>query len=140
MWIERFLIIVPSLDHKFLRSSWGSYKPTWVEDTLMASSFGMMALLYLLFTKFVPMISIWELKVGLQPHGGGIITAAVRGDKRPRPGAGRASAHGCAGMKVLYGLYADPETAQRAVDVLHAAAFGTQIRSAANRHRLRRTA
>ena len=29
-----------------------------------------MALLYLLFTKFVPMISIWEMKVGLQPHGG----------------------------------------------------------------------
>jgi hypothetical protein len=34
----------------------------------MASSFGFMLLLYLLFSKFVPMISIWELKVGLQPH------------------------------------------------------------------------
>ena len=32
--------------------------------------FGMMALLYLLFSKFVPMISIWEMKVGLQAHGG----------------------------------------------------------------------
>jgi molybdopterin-containing oxidoreductase family membrane subunit len=74
MWLERFLIIVPALDHKFLRYAWGSYRPTWVEDTLMASSFGMMALLYLLFTKAVPMISIWEMKVGLQPHGGGIIT------------------------------------------------------------------
>ena len=74
MWLERFLIIVPALDHKFLRYAWGSYRPTWVEDTLMASSFGMMALLYLLFAKAVPMISIWEMKVGLQPHGGGIIT------------------------------------------------------------------
>jgi hypothetical protein len=27
-----------------------------------------MLLLYLLFSKIVPMISIWELKVGLQPH------------------------------------------------------------------------
>ena len=27
-------------------------------------------LLYLLFTKLVAMISIWEMKVGLQPHGG----------------------------------------------------------------------
>jgi hypothetical protein len=70
MWLERFLIVVPSLEHKFLPYSWGTYRPTWVEDTLMASSFGMMALLYLLFAKFVPMISIWELKVGLQPHGG----------------------------------------------------------------------
>jgi hypothetical protein len=41
-----------------------------VEDTMMAASFGAMALLYLLFTKLVPMISIWEMKVGLQPHGG----------------------------------------------------------------------
>jgi Ni/Fe-hydrogenase subunit HybB-like protein len=70
MWLERFLIVVPSLEHKFLPYSWGTYRPTWVEDTLMASSFGMMALLYLLFSKFVPMISIWEMKVGLQSHGG----------------------------------------------------------------------
>ena len=76
MWLERFLIIVPALDHKFLPYAWGSYRPTWVEDTLMASSFGLMALLYLLFSKAVPMISIWEMKVGLQPHGGGIITTA----------------------------------------------------------------
>jgi hypothetical protein len=40
----------------------------------MASGFGLMALLYLLFSKAVPMISIWEMKVGLQSHGGGIIT------------------------------------------------------------------
>jgi len=70
MWLERFLIIIPALDHKYLPYSWGHYRPTWVEDTLMAAGFGAMALLYLLFTKFVPMISIWEMKVGLQPHGG----------------------------------------------------------------------
>jgi hypothetical protein len=68
MWLERFLIVVPSLERKFLPYSWGTYRPTWVEDVLMASSFGFMLLLYLLFSKFVPMISIWELKVGLQPH------------------------------------------------------------------------
>jgi hypothetical protein len=59
---------VPSLERKFLPYSWGTYRPTWVEDTLMASSFGLMALLYLLFSKFVPMISIWELKAGLPQH------------------------------------------------------------------------
>jgi molybdopterin-containing oxidoreductase family membrane subunit len=81
MWIERFLIVVPSLDRKFLSYSWGSYRPTWVEDTLMASGFGLMALLYLLFSKAVPMISIWEMKVGLQPHGGGVLTTAAPGSK-----------------------------------------------------------
>ena len=64
MWIERFLIVVPSLEHKFLPYAWGSYRPTWVEITLMAAGFGMMILLYLLFSKFVPIISIWELKAG----------------------------------------------------------------------------
>jgi Ni/Fe-hydrogenase subunit HybB-like protein len=66
MWIERFLIVVPSLERKFLPYSWGSYRPTWVEITLMAAGFGMMALLYLLFAKFVPIISMWELKAGLR--------------------------------------------------------------------------
>ena len=27
MWIERFLIIVPSLAHKYLPYSWGTYQP-----------------------------------------------------------------------------------------------------------------
>ena len=79
MWIERFLIIVPSLEHKFLPYSWGTYRPTWVEDTLMASSFGFMALLYLLFSKFVPIISLWEFKVGLQTHGGVPLATAAEG-------------------------------------------------------------
>jgi len=66
MWLERFLIIVPSLEHKFLPYSFGHYTPTWVEITLMASGFGLMALLYLVFAKVVPIIAIWELKVGMQ--------------------------------------------------------------------------
>ncbi len=66
MWIERFLIIVPSLSHKYLPYSWGSYRPTWVEIILMASGFGLMALLYLVFSKMVPVIAIWELKAGMQ--------------------------------------------------------------------------
>jgi Ni/Fe-hydrogenase subunit HybB-like protein len=81
MWLERFLIIVPALEHKFLPYSFGTYRPTWVEDTLMAASFGFMALLYLLFSKFVPMISIWELKVGLQHHGGAPAAVAVADER-----------------------------------------------------------
>ncbi|HET7840518.1 MAG TPA: NrfD/PsrC family molybdoenzyme membrane anchor subunit [Terriglobia bacterium] len=64
MWLERFLIIVPSLSRKYLPYDWGSYRPTWVEITITAGTFGGMALLYLLFSKAVPIISIWELKAG----------------------------------------------------------------------------
>ena len=66
MWLERFLIIVPSLSHKFMPYNWGTYRPTWVEITIMAGTFAGMALLYTLFSKAVPIISIWEFKVGLQ--------------------------------------------------------------------------
>jgi molybdopterin-containing oxidoreductase family membrane subunit len=66
MWIERYLIIVPSLSHKFLPYAWGSYRPTWVEITITIATFAGMALLYILFSKIVPIISVWELKAGLR--------------------------------------------------------------------------
>ena len=68
MWLERFLIIVPTLSHKYLSYSWGSYRPRMPEILLLVSTFGAMGLLYTLFSKFVPIISIWELKVGEQPE------------------------------------------------------------------------
>jgi molybdopterin-containing oxidoreductase family membrane subunit len=67
MWLERFLIIVPSLGHKYLPYSWGSYRPRPVEIMITVSTFAAMALLYVLFSKLVPIISIWELKVGEHP-------------------------------------------------------------------------
>jgi Ni/Fe-hydrogenase subunit HybB-like protein len=69
MWLERFLIIVPSLGHKYLPYSWGTYRPRPVEIIITISTFAAMSLLYVLFAKFVPIISVWELKVGMQaPH------------------------------------------------------------------------
>jgi Ni/Fe-hydrogenase subunit HybB-like protein len=62
MWLERFLIIVPSLAHKYLPYSFGTYRPRWVEITITVGTFAGMALLYMLFAKTVPIISVWELK------------------------------------------------------------------------------
>jgi molybdopterin-containing oxidoreductase family membrane subunit len=64
MWLERFLIIVPSLARKSTPYSWGSYSPEWPEIVITIGSFAAMALLYALVSKLVPIISIWELKVG----------------------------------------------------------------------------
>jgi Ni/Fe-hydrogenase subunit HybB-like protein len=64
MWLERFLIIVPGLSYKPLTQSWGTYTPQWVEITIMAGSIAAMGLLYVLFSKAVPLISIWEMKAG----------------------------------------------------------------------------
>lgn len=69
MWLERFLIIVPSLSHKYLAFSWtaSAYRPTWTEITITVATFAAMALLYMLFAKFIPIISVWELKAGQHP-------------------------------------------------------------------------
>ena len=67
MWLERFLIVVPSLGHKFLPYTWGHYRPRPVEILITISTFAAMGLLYTLFAKFVPIIAIWELKAGEHP-------------------------------------------------------------------------
>jgi Ni/Fe-hydrogenase subunit HybB-like protein len=76
MWLERFLIIVPSLGNKFLPYSFGHYRPQPVEIMLMASTFCAMVLLYVLFAKLIPIISIWELKAG-EHHAAAPIAHAV---------------------------------------------------------------
>ena len=67
MWLERFLIIVPSLGHKYLPYSFGTYAPRPVEIIITLATFCAMTLLYILFAKVVPIISIWELKAGDHP-------------------------------------------------------------------------
>ncbi len=68
MWLERYLIVVPSLAHKYLPYSWGTYRPRPVEILITISTFAAMSLLYVLFAKLVPIISIWELKAGEHPR------------------------------------------------------------------------
>jgi Ni/Fe-hydrogenase subunit HybB-like protein len=67
MWLERFLIIVPSLGHKYLPYSYGIYRPSPTEITVISATFAAMCLLYILFAKVVPIISIWELKAADHP-------------------------------------------------------------------------
>ncbi|MBM3990510.1 MAG: hydrogenase [Planctomycetes bacterium] len=67
MWFERFVIIVVSLQRDFLPSSWSSYCPTLVEFGAMVGAFGLFFTLFLLFCRFLPMISMFEVKTVLAP-------------------------------------------------------------------------
>jgi Ni/Fe-hydrogenase subunit HybB-like protein len=62
MWFERFVIIVTSLHRDYLPSSWGYFKPTPVDLLTLAGSFGLFLTLFLLFMRFLPMISMTEVK------------------------------------------------------------------------------
>ena len=68
MWLERFLIVVPSLSHPRLPMTAASYVPSWVEWSLLAAFVAMFLLLYAVFTKLFPIISIWEVREGRE-HG-----------------------------------------------------------------------
>src|SRR4249919_3442966 len=61
MWLERFLIVFPTLAHPPLAAAWSAgYTPTWVEISIACSTFTAMALLYLIFSKLFPIIAVWE--------------------------------------------------------------------------------
>jgi molybdopterin-containing oxidoreductase family membrane subunit len=62
MWLERFVIIVVSLGHGFLPSSWGMYEPRLVEVLVTGFSFGFFLSLFLIFVKLFPSIPMGELK------------------------------------------------------------------------------
>lgn len=65
MWLERFNIVVPtSVNPRWEIEAIGHYLPSWVELSIMAATFSGFILLYMLATKFVPIVSIWEIKEG----------------------------------------------------------------------------
>jgi molybdopterin-containing oxidoreductase family membrane subunit len=67
MWFERFVIIVISLHRDYLPSSWGYFRPTWVDVCTFIGSFGLFVTLFLLFMRYLPMIAISEVK-GVTPQ------------------------------------------------------------------------
>jgi molybdopterin-containing oxidoreductase family membrane subunit len=74
MWLERFVIIPTSLHRDFLPSSWGMYHGTRWDWAMYAGSIGLFCFLLALFLRFLPMISIFEMRTLLpeaQAHGEG---------------------------------------------------------------------
>ncbi len=67
MWFERFVIIVIVCYRDFLPSSWGYFRPTWVDITFFIGTFGLFLTLFLLFARFLPMIAMSEVKGVLPP-------------------------------------------------------------------------
>jgi len=62
MFIERFLIIVPSLSHKNMPFVWGSYSPSWVEISVNIAAVAGFTLLFTLFAKFFPIVAVTDVR------------------------------------------------------------------------------
>lgn len=68
MWLERFVIIVGSLSHDYLPSSWGFYAPRLPEILITGFSFGFFILLFMTFVKLFPAAAISEMKEDTIEH------------------------------------------------------------------------
>ena len=62
MWLERFVIIVTSLHRDFLPSSWGMYAGTRYDWSAFIGTIGLFLTLLFLFVRFLPSISIFEMR------------------------------------------------------------------------------
>lgn len=62
MWLERFLIVVQSLHKDFMPSAWGMFYPTIWDWTFLGASIAMFVWLFLMFVRFLPVISMTEMR------------------------------------------------------------------------------
>jgi len=62
MWLERFTIVVSSLSRDYLPSIWGGYTPTFWDVATFVGSIGLFVTLLLLFIRYLPVISMYEMR------------------------------------------------------------------------------
>jgi molybdopterin-containing oxidoreductase family membrane subunit len=60
MWVERYLIVVPSMALPELPYPAGVFVPSWEDVSVTVAGFAGFALLLILLTRLVPLISLWE--------------------------------------------------------------------------------
>lgn len=73
LWVNRYIIIVPTLETPFLpiqdiRTDWINYSPTWVEWSLTAAGVAVYGMLFMIISKIAPIISISEMEEAEEKH------------------------------------------------------------------------
>jgi Ni/Fe-hydrogenase subunit HybB-like protein len=62
MWLERYVIVVTSLNRDFLPSAWGAYAGTVWDWATYVGTLGLFTTLMFLFIRFLPMSAMFELR------------------------------------------------------------------------------
>jgi hypothetical protein len=66
MWFERFVIIMTSLHRDYVPSSWVNFSPTIFDISDYVFSFGFFFTAFLLFSKYLPVVNMAEVKAVLR--------------------------------------------------------------------------
>jgi molybdopterin-containing oxidoreductase family membrane subunit len=67
MFFERFVIITTSLAHEYIPFMWGLPDLTFAEIGIVVGSFSWFFFLFAIFSKTLPVVSMWEVKEQLDP-------------------------------------------------------------------------
>jgi Ni/Fe-hydrogenase subunit HybB-like protein len=108
MWVKRYLIVVPTMQTPLIPAEAAGvpidYFPTWVEWAVTAGGLACFLLLFTLFSRVVPIVSIWET-VEAAPSQGGHPPApeASRADSR-QPGRLAPGTVACVPILLVTGL------------------------------------
>jgi molybdopterin-containing oxidoreductase family membrane subunit len=65
MWFERYMLLTTSLYRDYLVSSWRDYAPSFWEWAIFAGMLGVFLTPFLLFVRFLPVISAFEVKTAI---------------------------------------------------------------------------
>jgi molybdopterin-containing oxidoreductase family membrane subunit len=73
-WVKRYIIVVPTMMHPYLPlqdvpAAWSNYFPSLVEWSITLGSFAGFLLLYTVFSRLFPIISVWETMEGIEEAG-----------------------------------------------------------------------
>lgn len=68
MFAERYTIIPLTLGHQRSPFDWGEYNPSLTDTGIVFGSFCLFILLYLLASRLIPMIPVWEVREGQEAH------------------------------------------------------------------------
>ena len=62
MWLERYVLVVTSLNRDYLTSSWGDYTATLWDWAAFVGSFGLFLSLMFVFVRLLPAVSVSEMR------------------------------------------------------------------------------
>jgi molybdopterin-containing oxidoreductase family membrane subunit len=88
MWLERFDIVVTSLERDYMPSAWRAYVPTLIDWAVLIGTLGLFCLLFLLFVRLLPISPVYELKELAHEHGRVLEEPRARPAGAPAPPVG----------------------------------------------------
>jgi molybdopterin-containing oxidoreductase family membrane subunit len=68
MYFERYTIIPMTLAHQRMPFDWGQYSPRIPELSIAFGSLCLFILLYLLASRLIPLVPVWEVREGQEAH------------------------------------------------------------------------